>query len=155
MESLTGSDPGLILTGSGAAIVFAYMVRFFAIGQGAVDAAFTRISPSLPMAARSLGRNNRAVLREIFVPLMHGSVGSAMLLVFVDSCKELPATLLLRPFNYETLATRVHEKASLEDLVNAAPAALIVMCVGLLAVFLLARANPDLRMSDSRAIRDA
>lgn len=154
VESLTGTDPGLILTGSGAAIVFAYMVRFFAIGQGAVDAAFTRISPSLPMAARSLGRNNRAVLREIFVPLMRGSVGSAMLLVFVDSCKELPATLLLRPFNYETLATRVHEKASLEDLGNAAPAALIVMCVGLLAVFLLARANPDLRISDSRVIRN-
>ncbi|RJE87386.1 ABC transporter permease [Paracoccus onubensis] len=155
VEGLTGTDPGLILTGSGAAIVFAYMVRFFAIGQGAVDAAFTRISPSLPMAARSLGRNNRAVLKDIFVPLMRGSVGSAMLLVFVDCCKELPATLLLRPFNYETLATRVHEKASLEDLGNAAPAALLVMCVGLLAVFLLARANPGLRIADSHAIRGA
>lgn len=153
VQSVTGTDPGLLLTGSGAAIIFAYMVRFFAIGQGAVDAAFTRISPSLPMAARSLGRNNRAVLRDIFVPLMRGSVGSAMLLVFVDSCKELPATLLLRPFNYETLATRVHEKASLEDLGNAAPAALLVMLVGLLAVMLLAKAKPGLRIADSRAIR--
>lgn len=153
VQNLTGTDPGLLLTGSGAAIIFAYMVRFFAIGQGAVDAAFTRISPSLPMAARSLGRNNRAVLRDIFVPLMRGSVGSAMLLVFVDSCKELPATLLLRPFNYETLATRVHEKASLEDLGNAAPAALLVMLVGLLAVMLLAKARPGLRNTDSRVIR--
>ncbi|WCR11801.1 iron ABC transporter permease [Paracoccus stylophorae] len=138
---LTGTDPGLILTGSGAAIVFAYLVRFFAIGQGAIDGAFTRVPPSLPMAARSLGRDNAGVLRDVFLPLMRGSVGSALLLVFVDCCKELPATLLLRPFNYETLATRVHEKASLEDLGNAAPAALLVMGVGLLAVALLARAN--------------
>ena len=139
--ALTGTDPGLILTGSGAAIVFAYLVRFFAIGQGAIDGAFTRVPPSLPMAARSLGRDNAGVLRDVFLPLMRGSVGSALLLVFVDCCKELPATLLLRPFNYETLATRVHEKASLEDLGNAAPAALLVMGVGLLAVALLARAN--------------
>ncbi|SNT71582.1 iron(III) transport system permease protein [Paracoccus seriniphilus] len=150
--SLTGTDPGLILTGSGTAIVFAYLVRFFAIGQGAIDGAFTRVSPSLPMAARSLGRDSRGVLRDVFLPLMQGSVGSALLLVFVDCCKELPATLLLRPFNYETLATRVHEKASLEDLGNAAPAALLVMLVGLLAVGLLARANLGLRKPASRGI---
>lgn len=139
--SLTGSDPGLILTGSGAAIVLAYTVRFFAIGQGAIDGAFTRVPPSLPMAARSLGRDNAGVLRDVFLPLMRGSVGAALLLVFVDCVKELPATLLLRPFNYETLATRTHERASLEDLGNAAPAALLVMSVGLLAVALLARTN--------------
>lgn len=138
---LSGTDPGLILTGTGAAMVFAYVVRFFAIGQGAIDGAFTRVPPSLPMAARSLGRNNLGVLRDVYLPLMRGSVGSALLLVFVDSSKELPATLLLRPFNYETLATRVFEKASLEDLGNAAPAALLVMAMGLLAVGLLARAN--------------
>lgn len=150
--ALTGTDPGLILTGSGAAIVLAYMVRFFAIGQGAIDGAFTRVAPSLPMAARSLGRSNTGVLRDVFMPLMRGSVGSALLLIFVDSCKELPATLLLRPFSYETLATRVHEKASLEDLGNAAPAALLVMAVGLLAVFLLARTNLGLRNSATRVI---
>ena len=83
---------------------------------------------------------------------MKGSVGSALLLVFVDSGKELPATLLLRPFNYETLATRAHEKASLEDLGNAAPAALLVMAVGLLAVALLARANLGLRKPAARGI---
>ncbi|MDB6179218.1 iron ABC transporter permease [Paracoccus sp. Z330] len=150
--ALTGTDPGLLLTGSGAAIIFAYMVRFFAIAQGAIDGAFTRVSPSLPMAARSLGRDSRGVLRDIFLPLMQGSVGSALLLVFVDCCKELPATLLLRPFNYETLATRVHEKASLEDLGNAAPAALLVMLVGLLAVGLLARANLGLHKPTTRGI---
>ena len=150
--ALTGTDPGLILTGSGTAIVFAYLVRFFAIAQGAVDGAFTRVPPSLPMAARSLGRDNSAVLRDVFLPLMKGSVGSALLLVFVDCCKELPATLLLRPFNYETLATRVHEKASLEDLGNAAPAALLVMGVGILAVVLLARAKLGLRKPAGRGI---
>ncbi|WP_246026707.1 ABC transporter permease [Paracoccus luteus] len=141
LERLTGTDPGLILTGTGFAIVAAYVVRFFALGQGALDAAFTRVPPSLPMAARSLGRNAGGVLRDLYVPLMRGSVASALLLVFVDCSKELPATLLLRPFNYETLATRVHEKASLEDLGNTAPAALLVMAVGLVAVALLARAN--------------
>ena len=141
----TGTDPGLILTGTGAAIVLAYVVRFFAIGQGAIDGAFGRVPPSLPMAARSLGRTEGGVLRDLFVPLMRGSVGAALLLVFVDCCKELPATLLLRPFNYETLATRTHERASLEDLGNAAPAALLVMAVGMLAVALLARADAGAR----------
>lgn len=139
--AVTGTDPGLILTGTGTAIVLAYLVRFFAIGQGAIDAAFTRVPPSLPMAARSLGRDNAGVLRAVYLPMMRGSVGAALLLVFVDCVKELPATLLLRPFNFETLATRTHERASLEDLGNAAPAALLVMAVGLAAVALLARTN--------------
>ncbi|TRW97378.1 iron ABC transporter permease [Paracoccus sp. M683] len=150
--ALTGTDPGLLMTGTGFAIVLAYIVRFFAIAQGAIDGAFTRIPPSLGMAARSLGRDSGGVLRDVLLPLMRGSVGSALLLVFVDCTKELPATLLLRPFNYETLATRVHEKASLEDLGNAAPAALLVVGVGLVAVALLARANLRLRKSPSRAI---
>src|SRR5690606_38565581 len=111
--ALTGHDPGLLLTGSAAAIVLAYFVRFFAIAQGATDAAFGRVPPSLPMAARSLGRTAGGALREVYLPLMRGTVGTALLLVFVDCVKELPATLLLRPFNYDTLATRAHEKASL------------------------------------------
>nr|WP_245739090.1 iron ABC transporter permease [Paracoccus homiensis] len=150
--NLTGTDPGLILTGTGFAMIFAYLVRFFAIGQGAIDGAFTRVPPSLPMAARSLGRSNLGTLRDLYLPLMRGSVGSALLLIFVDCSKELPATLLLRPFNYETLATRVFEKASLEDLGNAAPAALLVMAMGLLAVVLLARTNLGLRKPADRAI---
>lgn len=139
--ALTGWDPGLILTGSAAALVVAYVVRFFAIAQGTADAAMGRISPSLPMAARSLGRTAGQTLRAVHVPLIRASVGSALLLVFVDSVKELPATLLLRPFNYDTLATRVHAKASLENLSEAAPAALTITLVGLVAVAFLARAN--------------
>ena len=124
--ALTGTDPGLLLTGSAAALVYAYCVRFFAIGQGAADAAMGRIPPALPMAARSLGRGPGGVLRDVHLPLMRRSVVVAALLVFVDAVKELPATLLLRPFGFETLAVRVHEQASLERLSQAAPAALVI-----------------------------
>ena len=141
VEHVTGHDPGLILTGTAAALVVAYSVRFFAIAQGTVDAAFGRVSPSLPMAARSLGRSAGGALQAVYLPLMRRSVATALLMVFVDCVKELPATLLLRPFNYDTLATRVHEKASLENLGDAAPAAILVMLVGLAAVALMARAN--------------
>jgi len=137
----TGYDIGLIMTGSAFALVLAYSVRFFAIAQGAADAAMGRVSPSLPMASRSLGRTLGGTLRDVYLPLIRGSIGSALLLVFVDCVKELPATLLLRPFNYETLATRVHQQASLENLGNAAPSAVLIVLVGLVAVVLLARAN--------------
>lgn len=137
--AVSGSDPGLILTGSAAAVVLAYVVRFFALAQSATDTALGRISPSLPMAARSLGLSAGGVLRRVTLPLMRGSVGTALLLVFVDCVKELPATLMLRPFNYDTLATRVHEQASLEKISEAAPPALVVIAVGLCAVALMAR----------------
>jgi len=139
--ALTGWDPGLVLTGTSFALVLAYCVRFFAIAQGAADAAMGRVAPSLPMAARSLGRTAGGALREVYVPLIKGSVGTALLLVFVDSVKELPATLLLRPFNYNTLSTRVYEHASLERIGDASPAALLVCAVGLVAVVLMARSN--------------
>lgn len=139
--ALTGYDPGLLFTGTAAALVLAYVVRFFAIAQGTADAALGRVAPSLPMAARSLGRSAGGTLRAVHLPLVKGSIGSALLLVFVDAVKELPATLLLRPFNFETLATRVHAKASLENIAEAAPAALMISLIGLAAVALLARAN--------------
>jgi iron(III) transport system permease protein len=141
--ALTGYDPGLMLTGTSAALVLAFVVRFFGIAQGAVDAAFGRISPSLPMAARSLGEGTGGTLRRLYLPLMRGSVASALLVVFVDCVKELPATLLLRPFNFNTLATRVQELASLERLGEAAPAALVVAAFGLAAVALLAHTHRD------------
>jgi iron(III) transport system permease protein len=141
--AITGHDPGLLVTGTAGVLVIAYMVRFFAIAQGAADAAFGRVSPSLPMAARSLGQSAGGALRRIYMPLMRASVGSALLLVFVDAVKELPATLLLRPFSYDTLATRVHAKASLENIAEAAPAALMITLVGLVAVILLARAHKE------------
>ena len=139
--ALTGWDPGLMITGTAFALGLAYLVRFFGIAQGAVDAAFGRVSPSLPMAARSLGRSAGGTLGAVYLPLMRGSVLTALLVVFVDCVKELPATLLLRPFNFNTLSTRVYELASLERLGEAAPAALVVMAVGLAAVAALARAN--------------
>lgn len=139
--AVTGYDPGLILTGSAAALVIAYAVRFFAIAQGAADAAMGRVPPHLPMAARSLGRSLGGTLAAVYLPLIRASTLSALLLVFVDCVKELPATLLLRPFNYDTLATRVHAQASLENLGDAAPAAVLIIAVGLAAVGLLARSS--------------
>lgn len=141
IEHIFGGRAQLYMTGSAFALVLAYAVRFFAIGQGAADAALGRVSPSLPMAARSLGRSKAQVLREVYLPLIRGSIGSALLLVFVDCVKELPATMLLRPFNYETLATRVHDQASLENLGDASPGAIMIVLVGLVAVLFLARAN--------------
>ncbi|MGL4321208.1 MAG: ABC transporter permease [Paracoccaceae bacterium] len=141
IEGVSGWDPGLLLTGTAAAIVLAYVVRFFGVAQGAVDTAFGRIAPNLSLVARSLGQTRRGVLRHVHLPLMRGSVATALLIVFVDCVKELPATLLLRPFNFNTLSTRVFELASLERLGQAAPAALLVMAVGLLAVLALSRAN--------------
>jgi iron(III) transport system permease protein len=141
VEALSGIDIGLVLTGSAFALILAYSVRFFAIAQGAADAAMGRVSPNLAAAARSLGRSRGQVLGAVYAPLIRGSVASALLLVFVDCVKELPATLLLRPFNFNTLATRVHDQASLEDLGSAAPSAILVIGVSLAAVALLARAN--------------
>jgi iron(III) transport system permease protein len=140
--AVTGYDPGLMITGTALALGLAYLVRFFGIAQGAVDAAFGRVSPSLAMAARSLGRTAGGTLTAVYLPLMRGSVLTALLVVFVDCVKELPATLLLRPFDYNTLSTRVFELASLERLSEAAPAALLVMGVGLLAVIIAARSQP-------------
>ncbi len=136
--SITGFEPGLLITGTAAAIVLAYSLRFFGIAQGAVDSAFGRLSPNLPLAARSLGRTPWGALRSVHLPLMRSSIAAALLVVFVDCVKELPATLMLRPFNFNTLSTRVYELASLEHLSEAAPAALIVMAMGLIATALLA-----------------
>lgn len=138
---LTGWDPGLLLTGSAVALVMAYCVRFFAIAVGATDAAMGQIPPNLPAVARSLGRNKARTLRDVHLPLIQGSVTSALLLVFVDCVKELPATLLLRPFNFDTLATLTHEQAALEKLEAASPPGLLVIAISLFAVALLARTN--------------
>jgi iron(III) transport system permease protein len=139
--AVTGYDPGLMLTGTAAALVLAYAVRFFGIAQGAVEAAFGRVAPTLPMAARSLGQTAGGVLRRIYLPLMRGSVSTALLMVFVDCVKELPATLMLRPFNFNTLATRAYDLASLEKITEAAPAALLVIAFSLTAVAIMARSS--------------
>ncbi len=144
--ALTGHDPGLLFTGTAIAIVYAYCVRFFAVAQGAIDSALGRIPPTLYYAARSLGQNNTGVMARVTLPMIRRSVATALLLVFVDCVKELPATLLLRPFNFNTLSTRVYEKASLEQIGQAAPAAILVSLVGLGAVLIMARTNPAMKV---------
>ncbi|MEE9389046.1 MAG: iron ABC transporter permease [Paracoccaceae bacterium] len=141
VEKYFDVDIGLLMTGSAFAVGFSYFIRFFAISMGAADAALGRIAPSLPMAARSLGKTQAQTLRQVHFPLIRASIGTAFLLVFIDCVKELPATLLLRPFNFNTLSTRVYEKASLELIGEASPAALLVIGVGLLAVVLIVRAD--------------
>lgn len=135
----TGFDPGLLLTGSAIAVIIAYCTRFFAIAHGSAETALDRVSPSLQSAARSLGKSPISALIRVYLPLIRGSLLTGFVLVFVDCVKELPATLLLRPFDFNTLATRVYERASLENLSEAAPAALLVTCVGALGVLFLMR----------------
>jgi iron(III) transport system permease protein len=139
VAAVTGVEIGLILSGSAGLIILAYSIRFIAIPVGSLDGSFGGISPSLSAAARSLGAGPARVFRDVQLPLMRRTLATALLLVFVDCVKELPATLFLRPFNYDTLATRVFEKVSLEDYQSAAPAALLVMLLGLVAVFVLIR----------------
>jgi len=140
-EAVTGVDIGLLFTGTAAAVIFAYCVRFFAIAFGAVDAAMGRITPSMSMASRSLGQGAGGTLKKIHYPLIRGSLITAALLIFVDSAKELPATLLLRPFGFDTLATHIYGYASLEDINGAAPASIVVILVSLLAVMIVSRTS--------------
>jgi iron(III) transport system permease protein len=126
-----------------AALILAYLVRFFGIAQGSVDSAFGRIAPSLPMAARALGKTRGQTLNSVYLPIMNRSVTTALLVVFVDCVKELPATLLLRPFNFSTLATRAYDLASLERIGEAAPAALMMTAVSLAAVAVISRGKGD------------
>ena len=142
-----GFDIGLMLTGTVAALVFAYVVRFLTVAYNACHGGMEKVHLRLDDAARTLGAAPRRVLREIHIPLLRGAVASAMLLVFIDVMKELPATLILRPFNFETLATRVYRLASDERLAEASTAALAIVLVGLLPVILLnvtaGRRRPD------------
>lgn len=131
---------GLLLSGSLFALLFCYAVRFLAVALNQVETGLERITPSMDQAARSLGLSPIKVLRQIHLPLLGGSLLSALLLVFVDVLKELPATLILRPFNFNTLAVRTFELASDERLQDAALPALMIVLVGLLPVILLTRA---------------
>lgn len=134
-----GVSSGLLLSGTLAALIFAYMVRFLAVSLQAVNAGMDRIKPSLDEAGRSLGYRPAEVVRRIHVPLLGGSLLTALLMVFVDVLKELPATLILRPFNYNTLAVRAYEMASEERLAEAAPASLAIVAAGIGPVILLSR----------------
>ncbi|MDF2763169.1 MAG: iron transporter permease [Rhodospirillales bacterium] len=139
-RSTFGVGTGLIVTGSIAGLVFAYLVRFLAIPVNAADAGFARVTASMDGAARTLGERPGGVLRRVHAPLLAGSALTAGLLVFVDVMKELPATLILRPFNFDTLAIRAYQMASDERLRDAAAPGLLIVLVGIVPVILLSRA---------------
>jgi len=138
-RELFGFGTGLLLTGSIAALCFAYVVRFLALAFGAIEAGLERVTPSIDGAARTLGSGPWRVLARVHAPLLRGSVAAALIIVFVDCMKELPMTLLLRPFGFETLATHVYQYASAEQLEESALAALAIVVVGLAPIILLSR----------------
>jgi iron(III) transport system permease protein len=147
MRATFGISTGLLLTGTIGVLLFAYLVRFLALALNTVEAGLAKINHNLDDAARVLGRTPGRTLLRVHVPLLWGSVLTAVILVFVDVLKELPATLILRPFNFETLAVRVYRFAADERLAEASTAALAIVLVGLLPVILLSRAiartHPD------------
>jgi iron(III) transport system permease protein len=144
-----GMQPRMLLMGSVAALVLVYMLRFLAIPAGGIESGLARIPPSLDQAAASLGHSAGATLRRVHLPLLRPSLAAAALLVFVDAMKELSATLLLRPLNFETLATWLYAEASRGTYEEGAVAALLIVLVGLLPVVLLARTG--LRFGQERA----
>lgn len=127
--------------GSTTALVTAYCIRFLAIGVGSLEAGLARIPPSVEQAARLLGETPGGTLRRVHLPLLRPALGAAALLIFVDTMKELPATLLLRPMNFETLATWLYAEAARGTYEEGAIAALAIVVAGLLPVILLARAQ--------------
>ena len=139
-RSLLGLPLGLMITGSLAALVIAFSVRFLAVSLGAIEAGMERVSPNLDAAARTLGSSPLATMGRVHLPLLLPALGSAALLVFVDAMKELPTALLLRPFNFETLAIHVYSLASLELFESAGIGALAIVIVGLLPVLALHQA---------------
>lgn len=134
-----GVSTGLILSGTIVAVTFAYLVRFLAISFNAAEASLAKVGRSMDDAGRVLGRRPREILTQVHLPLMRPSLLAAALLVFVDVIKELPATLILRPFNFDTLAIYAYDLARNEQLADVAAPALAILLAGLGPVMLLAR----------------
>ena len=130
---------GLLITGSSAALILVYVARFLTVAFNSTQAGLTQIHPQLDAAARSLGHEPGVVLRRVHLPLLRPAVITGLLLVFIDVMKELPATLILRPFNFETLATWVYRFASDERLAQASTAALVIVLMSLIPTMLLSR----------------
>ena len=146
---LSDTDPGLLLSGTITILVFAYLVRFLALSLNTVDAGLAKIKPSMDEAGRSLGLGSFSLLRRVHVPILRGSLLTAVLLVFVDVLKELPATLILRPFNFNTLAVRTYELANEERLADAAFPALAIVLAGTIPVIILSRAISQSRSANA------
>ena len=132
-----GFESGLILTGSIFALVYAHSVRFLSLGLQTVGASLTKVNKSIDEAARLLGSNLLQTLRNIHLPIIRSGLLTAALLVFVEVMKELPATLIMRPFNFNTLAVRAYELASDERLADASTAALAIVLTGILPILFL------------------
>ncbi|MDR7483144.1 MAG: iron ABC transporter permease [Armatimonadota bacterium] len=145
LYAAAGRPPGLVFSGTIFTLVYAYLVRFLAVSLNTVEAGLGRIRPSMDDAARTLGHGPGSTLLRVHAPLMRGSLLAAALLVVVDLLKELPATLILRPFNFDTLAVRVYQLASDERLAEASTAALAIVAVGILPVLLLDRTMARVR----------
>jgi iron(III) transport system permease protein len=145
MRDYFGISTGLLLSGSAFALVFAYTVRFLAVSAGSVESALQKVTPSMDMASRSLGHTPGSTLVKVHLPMLRGTLVTAALVVFVDCMKELPATLILRPFNYETLATYVYQFASDEMLYHSALPALIIVMAGIIPIILMNRSISNSR----------
>lgn len=139
MRSAFNTPTGLILTGTITALIYAYIVRFLSISLQSVDAGLQRITPRMDAAARTLGAGPAETLRRVHAPILSGGLLTAGLIVFVDVVKELPATLILRPFNFDTLAIQAYRLASDERLAEASTASLAIVAAGLIPVLLLSR----------------
>jgi iron(III) transport system permease protein len=138
METWSGLSTPL-LSGSLFLLLYAYVCRFLTVAYQSVDSGFAGISHDIDAAARTLGTSTSEMIRKIHFPLLRPSIFAACLLVFVDVMRELPATLILRPFNFDTLATQVYRLASDERLAEASGAALLIVILGVLPVVLLQR----------------
>jgi iron(III) transport system permease protein len=139
LERALGHPLGLVLTGSAAVLLFAYVVRFLAVSYQTLDASLSKIPPSFDDAARALGAGTAGTLRRVHLPLLRGGLGTALILVFVETMKEMPATLLLRPFGVDTLAVGVWERTAESLWADAAVPALAIVAAGLGPVFLAIR----------------
>ena len=140
-----GISTGLLITGSGATMIFAYVVRFMAMGEGSLENGMQKISPSVDMASRSLGKTSLQTLRLVLLPILKPVMATAFLLVFIDSLKELSATITLRPFGINTLSTYIYDFASRSRVEETGLASLIVMAAGIIPVILIMRTMLDRR----------
>ena len=137
MKANFGISTGLLVSGTVISLIFAYLVRFLAVAFDSVESSLNKITPNLDDASRSLGSGATKTLVKVHAPLMSGGLLTAAMLVFVDVMKELPATLVIRPFNFDTLAVRVYQYASDERLIEASAPALAIVLVGIIPVILL------------------
>ena len=138
-ESLFSWSPGFFFSGSIVVLIVAYQTRFLSVSLGVIQAGMTRIHPDLDSVSRTLGKSGFAILSKVHLPILKRTLLCAFMLVFVDVLKELPATLILRPFNFDTLAVRVYQLASDERLDEASTAAIAIIATGIIPVILLSR----------------